>query len=102
MAFAHWQRVVIGLIFDFLGFLMLGIWIGGSSIAGLRIGNLPKALSGFGMLTAGLCGCFALGHALHLDWLGEFGIGGLAFFAVPTWLVWVGLVLWEAGAREAS
>ncbi len=102
IALSHWQRVVIAILFDFLGFFMLGVWILGSSIAGLRAGSLPKSINWFGIVTALLCFSFAFGYVFHIEWLGEFGIGSLAFLAVPAWLVWLGIVLWKEGNIEET
>jgi hypothetical protein len=84
---------LIDRVYCFLGFLMLGIWILGSSFAGLRHGSLPKLLSWFGIVTSLLCFCFAVGYVTHLEWLGEMGIGASAFFAAPVYLAWVGIAL---------
>jgi cytochrome b561 len=98
VAIYEWQRLATALLFDVLGFILLAIWIGVSSIAGMRSGGLPKGISWFGTVAAVLCACFAIGYLARINWLGEQGIGALAFLAVPTWLVWLGVVLWKDGS----
>jgi hypothetical protein len=95
VAIYEWQRLTTALLFDVLGFFLLSVWICGSSVAGLRPGGLPKGVSWFGLATALLCLSFAAGYVTKIGWLGETGLGALAFLAVPAWLIWLGLVLWR-------
>ena len=98
----EWQRLVTALLFDVLGFLMLGVWIAASSVAGLLAGKLPKALSWRGIVTGLLAFCFAIGYVTDLKWLGELGIGALSLLAMPAWMIWLGVVLWRAGRKEGA
>ena len=91
----EWQRLVTALLFDVFGFFLLGVWILVGSVAGLRSGGLPKGISGFGMVTALLTFSVAIGYITKIQWLGETGLGALAFLAVPAWLIWLGIVLWQ-------
>ena len=75
---------------------MLGVWILGYSLASLRSGGLPKALAWFGVATALTTIAFALGYATGVRWLGEIGIGASAFIALPTWMIWLGIILWRS------
>lgn len=108
----QWQRLATALIFDVFGFAMLGGWIVASSIVGLRAdgssaddssaddssaGGLPRALGWFGVATGALNLCVAIGYVTKIGWLGETGIGALAFLALPAWLIWLGIVLLRAG-----
>ena len=90
----EWQRLATALIFDVFGFAMLGAWIVASSIVGLRAdgssaGGLPKALGWFGVVTGVLNLCVAIGYVTQIGWLGETGLGALAFLALPAWLIWL-------------
>lgn len=98
----EWQRLVTALLFDVLGFLMLGVWIAASSVAGLLAGKLPKALSWLGIVTGLLDLCFAIGYVTNLKWLGESGIGALSLLAMPAWMIWLGVVLWRARRKEGT
>jgi hypothetical protein len=98
----EWQRLATALIFDVFGFAMLGVWIVANSIVGLRAdgssaGGLPKAIAWFGIATGVLNLCVAIGYVTKIGWLGETGIGALAFLALPAWLIWLGIVLWRTG-----
>jgi hypothetical protein len=97
VAVYQWQRLATALLFDVLGFVLLGVWIVVSSVAGLHSRNLPRGISYFGMVTALLCFSFAAGYMTKLAWLGEGGLGALAFLAVPAWLIWLGTVFWRVG-----
>jgi hypothetical protein len=89
----EWQRLVTALLFDVLGFALIGLWIGVSSVAGLRSGRLPKALGWLGVVAGVLCLCMAVGYLSKVGWLGEMGLGAASFVAVPLWLIWLGVVL---------
>jgi hypothetical protein len=98
----QWQRLATALIFDVFGFAMLGVWVVVSSAVGLRAdgssgGGLPKALGGFGVATGVLSLCVAVGYVTQIGWLGETGLGALAFLALPAWLIWLGIVLSRTG-----
>jgi hypothetical protein len=95
VAVYEWQRLVTALLFDVLGLLLLGLWVLVTSAAGLRSGTLPRWLNRFGLLTALTLFCFVLGYLTGLGWLGELGIGALAFLLLPAWLIWLGIVLWR-------
>ena len=97
VAMYEWQRLVTALLFDVLGFFLLGVWILVSSVAGLSTGGLPKGISWFGAVTALLCFSVATGYITKIEWLGEMGLGALAFLAVPAWLIWLGIVFWKTG-----
>jgi hypothetical protein len=90
----EWQRLATAMMFDVLGFFLLGTWILVSSVAGLRSGVLPRGIGWFGVLTAVLCLCFVAGYVSKVPWLGETGLGAAAFVALPAWLIWLGAVLW--------
>jgi hypothetical protein len=94
----EWQRLATALIFDVFGFAMLGVWIVASSVVGLRPGRLPKALAWFGVVTGVLNLCVAIGYVTKIGWLGETGVGALAFLALPAWLIWLGIALWKRGS----
>jgi len=96
----EWQRLVTALIFDGLGFFLIGVWIFVSSVVGLRSGELPRGLGRFGVVTALTCFSFAVGYVTGIKWLGETGVGVLAFLAIPVWLVWLGRVLWQTERME--
>jgi len=93
----EWQRLVTALLFDVLGFFLLSVWITASSVAGLLSNRLPKALGWFGIVTGLLTLCFVVGYVAGIRWLGELGIGALSLLAMPTWMIWLGVVLWRAG-----
>jgi hypothetical protein len=98
----QWQRLATALIFDVFGFAMLGVWVVVSSVVGLRAdgssgGGLPRALGGFGVVTGVLSLCVAIGYVTKIAWLGESGVGMLAFVALPAWLIWLGVVLARSG-----
>jgi hypothetical protein len=95
VAVYEWQRLATALLFDVLGFLLLGVWIVVSSVAGLRSRGLPQGLGWFGFATALLSLCVAIGYVTKIGWLGETGMGALAFLAVPAWLIWLGTVFWS-------
>lgn len=88
----EWQRLVTALLFDFLGFFLVGVMILVGSAAGLHSGGLPKGLGWFGVLAATTCFFFAIGYVADLSWLGETGIGMSAFLTVPVWMIWLGIV----------
>jgi hypothetical protein len=49
-------------------------------------------------LVAGLLDfSIATGYIAKIEWLGEAGLGALAFLALPVWLIWLGIVLWQTG-----
>jgi hypothetical protein len=100
VAVYEWQRLVTALLFDVLGFFLLGLWIFLSSVAGLRSGGLPRGTSWFGVVTALFSFCVATGYVTKIEWLGETGLGALAFLAVPLWLIWLGLAFWRTDERE--
>ena len=100
VAIYEWQRLATALLFDVFGFFLLGVWIFISSVAGLRSGGLPKGISWFGVVTALLSFSVATGYITKIEWLGETGLGALAFLAVPAWLIWLGIVFWKTGERK--
>ena len=95
VAVYEWQRLTTALLFDVFGFSMLGVWILVSSVAGLRFAGLPRGISWFGIVTALLSLSVATGYMTKIRWLGETGVGMLAFLAVPAWLIWLGIVFWK-------
>jgi hypothetical protein len=97
IAIYEWQRLATAILFDVFGFFLLGIWILVNSVVGLRSSGLPKGLSWFGLVAALLSFSFATGYITKIEWLGEAGLGALAFLAVPAWLIWLGIVLWKTG-----
>ena len=99
VAVYEWQRLATALLFDVLGFFLLGVWIVASSVAGLRSNGLPRGISYFGLVSALLCFSFVTGYMTKIAWLGEGGLGALAFLAVPAWLIWLGVVLWGNGGQ---
>jgi hypothetical protein len=99
VAVYEWQRLVTALLFDVLGFFLLGVWVAVSSVAGLRAGRLPRGLGWFGMVTSLCVFSFVLGYLTGIGWLGELGIGALAFVTLPVWMIWLGLLLWRGGRR---
>jgi hypothetical protein len=98
-----WQQLVTALLFDVLGLFLLGVWVSVSSIAGLRSRVLPRPLGWFGIACCLTIFSFVLGYVSDIQWLGEMGIGALAFITLPVWLIWLGVVLWRssAAAKEA-
>jgi hypothetical protein len=102
VAIYEWQRLATAILFDVLGFFLLGMWISVSSVAGLRSGGLPKGVSWFGVVAALLCASFATGYITKIEWLGEMGFGALAFLAVPAWLIWLGIVFWKTDGQKQS
>jgi hypothetical protein len=92
IAIYEWQRLATALLFDVLGFFLLGIWIFVNSIVSLRSRGLSKGINWFGMISGILCFCFAVGYLTKINWLGESGLGALAFLTVPAWLIWLGVV----------
>jgi hypothetical protein len=103
VAVYEWQRLVTALLFDALGFFLLGVWVSVSSVAGLRSGRLPRWLGWFGIVTSLTVFSFVLGYVADISWLGELGIGALAFLTLPVWMIWLGIILWrsEGAAEEA-
>ena len=99
IALYEWQRLATALLFDVLGFLLLGVWISVSSVVGLHTGGLPKVISWFGVIAALLSFSFVTGYITKIAFLGETGVGALAFLAVPAWLIWLGIVFWRTGAE---
>ena len=95
IAVYEWQRLTTALLFDVFGFFLLGVWIFINSVVGLRSDGLPKGLSWFGVITALLCFSFSTGYITKIEWLGEAGLGALAFLAVPVWLISLGIVFWR-------
>jgi hypothetical protein len=93
VAIYEWQRLATAILFDVLGIFLLGVWIVIGSLAGLRTGSLPKSISWFGIFASSLCFIFVIGYLTKIPWLGETGLGALAFLAVPAWLIWLGVVL---------
>ena len=68
------------------------------SAGGLRSGGLPKGIGWFGVVAGLLSLCVAAGYVTKIGWLGETGLGTLAFVAVPAWLIWLGVVLWRSSS----
>ena len=99
VAIYEWQRLVTALLFDVLGFFLLGLWVSVSSVAGLRSGRLPRWLGWFGVVTSVTIFAFVVGYLFRIRWLGELGIGALAFITLPVWMIWLGIVLWR-GAKD--
>ena len=100
VAIYEWQRLATALLFDVLGFFLVGVWIFVGSVAGLRSGGLPKGISWFGVVTALLSFSLVTGYITKIEWLGETGLGALAFLAMPAWLIWLGIVFWKTGERK--
>jgi len=98
VAIYEWQRLATALLFDVLGFALLGVWIFVSSVTALRVGKLPKGIGWFGVATGLLCLCIATGYVTKLGWLGEMGIGVLSFLALPVWLIWLGVIFWRGSS----
>ena len=92
----EWLRLVTALLFDVLGFFLLGVWVFASSLVGLRSSEFPKAFSWYGLLTGFLIFCVMIGYIAKIEWLGETGFGALAFLAMPIWLIWLGVILWNS------
>ena len=99
IALYEWQRLATALLFDVLGFFLLGVWISVSSVVGLRTGGLPRGIGWFGVIAALLAFSFVTGYITKIEFLGETGVGALAFLAVPAWLIWLGIVFWRTGAE---
>jgi len=97
----QWQRLVTALLFDVLGFTLVGAWIAAGCAAGLRARKLPAALGGVGIMTGLLCLCVAAGYLLKVRWLGEMGLGAVSFVAVPVWLIWLGVTLIKQKREQA-
>ena len=97
VAIYEWQRLTTALLFDVLGFFLIGAWIFGSNVISLRSGTLPKGISWFGLIIGLLNFCLAIGYVAKIKWLGEMGLGALGFLAIPVWLIWLGIVLWKTG-----
>ena len=97
VAIYEWQRLTTAILFDVFGFFLLSVWIFVGSVAGLRSGGLPKGISWFGVVAALLSFSFATGYITKIVWLGESGLGALAFLAVPAWLIWLGVIFWKTG-----
>jgi hypothetical protein len=100
IAIYEWQRLATALLFDVLGFFLLGVWIAVNSVVGLRSNGLQKGLNLFGVITALLSFSFVTGYLTKIEWLGEAGLGALAFLAVPAWLIWLGIVFWGSGEQR--
>jgi hypothetical protein len=100
IALYEWQRLATAILFDVLGFFLLGVWIFVSSIVGFQSRGLPRGISGFGIFTGVLCFSFVVGYITRIGWLGETGLGALAFLAVPAWLIWLGILLWKGVGQE--
>jgi hypothetical protein len=66
VAIYEWQRLVTALLFDVLGFFLLGVWILVGSMAGLRSGALPTRITWFGVLASLLCFCVATGYVTKI------------------------------------
>jgi hypothetical protein len=95
VAVYEWQRLVTALLFDALGFFLLGVWVSVSSVAGLCSGRLPRWLGWFGVVTSVTIFAFVVGYLFRIRWLGELGIGALAFVTLPVWMIWSSIVLWR-------
>ena len=102
VAIYEWQRLATAILFDVFGFFLMGVWMFVSSIAGLRSGGLPKGISWFGVVTALLTFSIATGYVTKIKWLGETGLGTLAFLAMPAWLIWLGIVFWKTDGQKQS
>ena len=102
VAIYEWQRLATAILFDVFGFFLMGVWMFVSSIAGLRSGGLPKGISWFGLVTALLTFSIATGYVTKIEWLGETGLGTLAFLAMPAWLIWLGIVFWKTDGQKQS
>jgi hypothetical protein len=102
IAIYEWQRLTTAILFDVFGFSLLGVWIFVNSVVGLRTSGLPVGISWFGVISALLCFSFAIGYVTKIEWLGEDGLGALAFLAVPAWLIWLGIVLWKTANQRVS
>ena len=46
--------------------------------------------------------CVAIGYVTQIGWLGETGLGALAFLALPAWLIWLGIVFVKSGRAAAQ
>ena len=95
VAIYEWQRLATAILFDVLGFFLIGLWIFIGSVAGLRSRELPKGIGWFGVVSGVLCFAIAVGYVTKLEWLGETGVGVLSFLAMPVWLIWLGIVFWR-------
>lgn len=102
VAIYEWQRLATALLFDVLGFFLLGVWIFVSNAIGLRSGAMPKGIGWFGVVASLLCFSFVTGYMTKIEWLGETGIGALAFLAVPLWLIWLGVVFWKISGQHGN
>ena len=102
IAIYEWQRYATAILFDVFGFFLLGVWLFVNSVVGLRSGGLPKGLSWFGVIAALLSFSFSIGYITQIEWLGEAGLGALAFLAVPVWLIWLGIVFWRTNDESQS
>jgi hypothetical protein len=100
VAIYEWQRLTTAILFDVLGFFLLGVWIFVSSVVGFQSKGLPRGISWFGILAGVLCFSFVAGYITKIGWLGETGLGALAFLAVPAWLIWLGIFLWSGAGQE--
>jgi hypothetical protein len=102
VAVYEWQRLTTALLFDVLGFFLLGVWIFVNSIVGLRSEEMPKGIGWFGVAASLLCFSFVTGYITKIEWLGEAGIGALAFLIVPLWLIWLGVVFWKISRQQGN
>jgi len=90
-------RLTTALLFDVFGFFLLGVWVFISSVVGLRDGGLPKGFCWLGIATGLLIFSLTTGYITKVEWLGETGLGALAFLAMPVWLIWLGIDLSKTG-----
>jgi hypothetical protein len=97
VAIYEWQRLATALLFDVFGFFLLRVSVFASSVTGLRSGGLPKGIGWFGLVAGLLDFSIATGYVTKIEWLGEAGLGALAFLALPARLIWLGIVLWQTG-----
>jgi hypothetical protein len=88
-----WQQLVTAVLFDVLGFFLIGVMLLAAGAAGWRSKRLPGALCKFSLFAALTSFAFAVGNGTRTGWLGETGFGMLAFLAVPAWMIWFGIFL---------
>lgn len=89
----YWQKITTAYIFDFLGFMLLAVWLLSSNLIGLYYKTISRALGGLGIIGSLTAFCFAVGYIIGLGWLGERGIGLISFILIPAWTVLCGISL---------
>lgn len=91
-----WQMNFTNILFDFLGFILIGFWIFISTVIIFLSKHGSKLLIGVGVIASLSAFAFSFGWFFQIGWLGDRGIGLSSFVIMPLWIALCGFTMLRA------